>query len=269
MCVMSEERIQAGVEALRRGDHRRARRLFSQVVNAEPDNVAAWWFLAAVLDVPEQKAECLRRVLLLRPDHAEARRLLSQLEGHLLSQPPEGPPEVLDAEEAGDGVMVTPPSMRRPDLPEAPDPTGTQDAAQPASDTRVVTAAVLVSLLAIIVTVVLVWTGAFPGLPGVRGMEEQPTAIPLAFGVEACAVSVDGRTTLVFINNSPVEVEILRGLAGQETVQMTLAPGEQGLLEARPDLRIRYAVHPVDAAYRGSGAFFEISRGSTCRIPIQ
>lgn len=267
---MNDEQLQKGIEALRAGDRRTARRIFGQVVNDEPDNHTAWWYLAAVLEDPEQKIHCLRQVLRLRPDHAEAAGMLARLEKHLAQATPSTGmqrPPVLDAEDAGDGLVVV---REREDGEEKGQEEPDDDGVEASSGAMtVMITAVAIALVAIVGTVVLVWTGAASEFLGIRGPEPSPTPRPLSFDVKACVASDDESTSLVFINNTGVIIDVLQGPKGEETYLLTLAPDEQGSVETRPGVPVRYAVSTKAEGVAGGGAIIEVPQGNTCRVPIQ
>ncbi len=268
MDAMSDEQLERGVKALRDGDKRTARRVFGQVVGGDPDNLAAWWYLAAVLDDPEQKTHCLRQVLRLRPDHVEATRMLSQLQRRFgQATPSTGTkrPAIVDAQEAGDGLAVVPERREEKQVE-----TGTEsEPAAPSSDVTVLAAAVLIALAAIVGAVILVWTGAASEVLGIRGPDLSPTARALTFDVKACVTTEVETATLVFINNTGVTIDVLRGPQGEEEFLLTLTPDELGDIEASPGVPTRYAVSTEAEGVVGGGAIIEVPVGSTCRVPIQ
>jgi hypothetical protein len=247
-----------GVEALRAGDKRRARRLLSQVVNENPDNVAAWWFLSAAMETADQRIECLRHVLRLRPDHAEARELLRQLE-HRVAQvtPPEGVERpVLDVREDTLGDLV---------------PVPEEDEFEPESatgDSTVLAVATAVALLAIVVTAILAWTGSGGSL-GIEGPELEPTERVLIFDVRACARSSDGQARLVFVNNTGVTLDVMEGAEGRERRVLTLGPDAQGAVDVLAGSPVRYSIETRAQGMIGSGGLIEVPAGNECRVPIQ
>jgi hypothetical protein len=253
-----------GVEALRAGDKRRARRLLSQVVNENPDNVAAWWFLSAAMETAEQRIECLHHVLRLRPDHAEARALLRQLERRVAHvTPPEGVERpVLDVRENTRGDLVPVPEGEW--LPEADEP----EPGSSAGDSTVLAVATAVALLAIVVTVILTWTGS-AGVFGIQGPELEPTERVLSFDVRACARSSDGQTRLVFVNNTGVTLDVMEGAEGRERRVLTLGPDAQGAVDALAGSPVRYSIETRAQGMTGSGGLIEVPAGNECRVPIQ
>nr|MBN1228183.1 hypothetical protein [Anaerolineae bacterium] len=200
---MTEDRLKAGVEALRTGDRRKARRLLGQVVNEDPDNPTAWWYLAAVLETTEQKIHSLQQVLRLHPDHEQARQLLERLEKRQVkTRPAHTLPPVVDAAPDQHGELAIP----------KPDELGDMEPAQHVSDSVVAVIAVSIALLAILLTALLAWSGIGAGFLGIQqGPDPEPTRPPLVFDTPACSLISSELARIVFINNSGVDVEILVG----------------------------------------------------------
>jgi hypothetical protein len=260
---MSEEAIKDAVAAIQRGDRRRARRLLGQIVNVDPDNLSAWWYLAAALEDSEQRIHCLKQVLRIQPGHAEAKQVLAQLERRIAQvTPPMGTSRpVVDAyqDRQSDHLLVSKPVEEPESVPES----------NPLGDVTVAAVSVGVALLAIGIAIVLAVTGRAADFVGSPDIDFQPTLQPLAFGIEACTASEDGSAMLVFINNAPVSIEVLRGAEGAEEALVALEPGEQASVDVENDLRVRYAVKTTAEGYTGSGAFFQVTSGSVCLVPVQ
>lgn len=261
---MDQDRLHLGVEALRAGDKERARSLLSQVVDEAPDNVAAWWFLSAAMESAEQRIECLRHVLRLRPDHVEARQLLRQLERRVEQDtPPEGVahPVVEARQTAGDDSVPEPPGEGSTDGEQS-------ERGSAVADSTVLGIATAVALLAIVVTVILAWTGA-GGALGVQGPEMAPTQRVLDFGVPACAAVSDGDVRLVFVNNTGVTLDVMRGPVGGEERVLTLGPDAQGAVDALAGAQVHYTIETYAQGMVGGGALIEVPAENTCRVPIQ
>lgn len=254
---MKEAQLSEAVESLRAGDRRRARRLLGQIVNDEPDNVAAWWYLAAVVDDAEQKIRCLRRVLELRPDHQEAAQLLNRLERRMVTvTPPMGTVRpVIETVEDGAGDLVA------TSAPERTERRG-------ASDTTVAVVAVLLALVAIVGTVILTWTGLAEGVLGIQNPAAEPTLPVLSFDVPACSTGGESGARIVFVNNSETPVEVSRGPQGEEEPLAELAPGGQATVDTTADVSIRYAVTALAGGFNSGGAIIKVPARSVCRVPI-
>jgi hypothetical protein len=256
---MTEQFIQSGIEALRAGKKREARRIFGDLVRNSPDNAEAWWYLSGLVDSPEQKVHCLRQVLRIQPQHEEARLLLNQLEGRVAAvTPPRGLPRpVLDVTEA-EGTLIVSDAALSDDSDTEPEN----------RDVLILTISVIVALLAIGGTVIAVVTGFATEQLGFRSPDAEPTLIPLNFGAPACLSSMDSSTQLIFINNAPVDVDLLRGAQGQEVMLVTIQAGEQEVIETIAALEIRYSVETDAPGYGGGAARYKVPDGNTCRVPI-
>jgi|GEM_PF-5800219 tetratricopeptide (TPR) repeat protein len=89
-----EELYQSGLAAAQAGNRHLAQAFFKRVLTLEPRHEEAWFHLSQVLDDPEDIAYCLRAVLALDPDHAQARVTLAVLEERERGRPrPARPPE--------------------------------------------------------------------------------------------------------------------------------------------------------------------------------
>ena len=72
--------VQSAIEAAKQGDNTKALAFLKQVLNANPNDVDAWLVLAAVLDDPARKRQCLNRVLKLDPVNQVAREELLEMD---------------------------------------------------------------------------------------------------------------------------------------------------------------------------------------------
>ncbi len=266
---MSDARTQRGIDALKAGDKRKARRLFSELVRENANNPAAWWYLAASVEHVEEQVRCLEHVVRLRPDHEEARAMLGRARRRMVTPSTGIKPPVFDTEEfttRDNRVMVTTVDLPRPGADDGADDNTDGDSGKTIA---VLTGTVLVALISIVAAAVLIWTGTLPEgvidpTPG-----GEPTLIPFTFDVPACAVNASDEAVLVFINNTSVAVYIARGLEGAETRVLELGPGEQGSVLTPPASRIRYIASSPDPTYGQASAFFEIEEvGNTCRVPV-
>jgi Tol biopolymer transport system component len=78
---MNETQIlEKAIKAIQSGDRATGQRLLRQILQANPRNETAWLWLSLILDDPAKKRDCLERVLILNPDHRQARQALAQLE---------------------------------------------------------------------------------------------------------------------------------------------------------------------------------------------
>jgi len=72
--------VQSALEAANQGDKNKAIDFVKQVLSANPNDVDAWLVLAAVLDDPERKRQCLKRVLALDPTNQLAREEMLEMD---------------------------------------------------------------------------------------------------------------------------------------------------------------------------------------------
>lgn len=273
--MRQDPNIQAGMEALRSGDEREARRRFGIAVKEDPDNFIGWWYLATILKDNEQRMHCLRQVLRLRPNHTEAKQMLLQLEKQTARPTPaEGMSRpVLDGKEHASGVVTAPlPPKPQPE----PEPVPVYQTPEPAeqsairssnNDILTLAAVTIVALLSILGTVVLVFTGNAPGVLGVNDPNLQPTLVPVQFDVPACTVTTSA-PQLVFINNTGVLVEVSQGAEGEEEFQFGLEPNAQQAVEVEPEVTVRYFAQPIDPTLAGAGVNIQVPSGNSCRVPI-
>ncbi|MBN2389853.1 MAG: hypothetical protein JXR84_03965 [Anaerolineae bacterium] len=85
------------------GDRLGARKELARRLREQPDDVQAWLLMAALLDEPEQQAECCRKVLHLDPQNRHAAAMLQRIgfqgnvpEAPLPSRPSVRIPELFD-----------------------------------------------------------------------------------------------------------------------------------------------------------------------------
>lgn len=72
--------VQSAIEAAKCGDKSRAQGYLKQVLTANPNDVDGWLVLAAVLDDPEKKRQCLNRALTIDPVNEFARQEMLELD---------------------------------------------------------------------------------------------------------------------------------------------------------------------------------------------
>ncbi|HEU4326098.1 MAG TPA: hypothetical protein VFS21_23360 [Roseiflexaceae bacterium] len=73
------EALAQGIQSLKAGDTQAARRLLTQALLGDLDNLQGWLWLSGAVSVPGERKYCLERVLALDPQHAAARRGLATL----------------------------------------------------------------------------------------------------------------------------------------------------------------------------------------------
>src|SRR5688572_22216890 len=182
---MTDEQMQAGIEALRSGNKREARRLFNEIVHEQPDNAAAWWYLSAVTDEPTQKVYCLRQVLRLEPGHTAAVELLHELEPRIGgTTPPRGSERpILEASErTGKQVVINDPAR---DIEEP----------LPANKSSYKWIAPVIAILVLLIGAIWLMSAIRSGYAldqmNLQTPSPLPTLIPFQFGVPDCLPSND------------------------------------------------------------------------------
>jgi tetratricopeptide (TPR) repeat protein len=88
---MTEQLLQEGISALKRGDKARARACLLAVVKREKGNELAWLWLSGAVEKDDERLACLEKVLAINPANERARQGLAWLRSRL---PP--PPEPQD-----------------------------------------------------------------------------------------------------------------------------------------------------------------------------
>ena len=86
----------AAIAAIRRGQTAHARRLIQAALRDNPRDTLAWTWACEVATTLEDRIYCLRQILAVDPNHAEARRYLAQLQATL-------PPAAVPSPRRGEG----------------------------------------------------------------------------------------------------------------------------------------------------------------------
>jgi hypothetical protein len=79
--VSRDESLRQAIIAIRVGREEEARRLLSQILEANPRDEDAWLWMSAVVDTDQQRLDCFRRVLAINPGNAAAREAAMYLQG--------------------------------------------------------------------------------------------------------------------------------------------------------------------------------------------
>lgn len=87
-----QQKLQAGIQAVRAGDLARGRALLLEVVAADERNEPAWLWLSAAVDDPADRLIALENVLVLNPGHPQALAGAAALRRQLGQAPPTSPP---------------------------------------------------------------------------------------------------------------------------------------------------------------------------------
>jgi hypothetical protein len=80
--------VQSAIEAARQGNNAQAMDLIKQVLSINPKDVDGWLVMAAVLDQPDRKRQCLERVLDLDPTNQTARDKILEIDRAAMGGPP-------------------------------------------------------------------------------------------------------------------------------------------------------------------------------------
>lgn len=113
-----------GIAAAKAGDRAAARELLTCAVRQDPGAESAWLWLSAVLDTPQGRAFCLRKVLDINPANRAAQQGLAALEkfepAAALVVQPEAPTLVIKAPSGPPVPETVPESSPAPAAPAAP-----------------------------------------------------------------------------------------------------------------------------------------------------
>jgi hypothetical protein len=158
---MSDDLVQRAVAQAKAGNRDEARKLATQVIRTNPDNVAAWVVMAQVVKDRKQAIDCLENVLRLEPGHPWATIHLGRLKGESQapakstpSRAPEPDPGEsgvismkdlrqrasstadIDLSDLGDFVQAPPPAATKGGFGMSLDPlAGTEDWKRPMTET--------------------------------------------------------------------------------------------------------------------------------------
>ena len=86
--------VQSVIDAANQGDKNKAMSFLKEVLSANPKDADAWLVLAAIVDEPERKRQCLNRVLALDPTNKLARDELLEMDRAAMGGTPPFTPEV-------------------------------------------------------------------------------------------------------------------------------------------------------------------------------
>ncbi len=74
------DNLKQAIAAIKAGDNETGHQLLMKVIKADPANEAAWLWMASTLDDPQEKKECLQKVLQINPDNEMAKKALAAFE---------------------------------------------------------------------------------------------------------------------------------------------------------------------------------------------
>ncbi|HRQ22267.1 MAG TPA: tetratricopeptide repeat protein, partial [Anaerolineales bacterium] len=84
--MSEQELLQAGISAIKSGDHQRAASILAQLVKQYPRSEKGWYLLGMCIPNADQRRFCFQRALTINPDNADAKKQLA-----LLSKPQPAP----------------------------------------------------------------------------------------------------------------------------------------------------------------------------------
>lgn len=98
-----EDLLQEGIAAFQAGDRAKAHDLLEQVVEIDPENEQAWYYLAASESDPALRMEYLEHVLEINPGNAKAREVLERIRERASAAEPVGVAEAVAAPRSANG----------------------------------------------------------------------------------------------------------------------------------------------------------------------
>jgi len=85
----TRQQLQQAYELIKGKQRQQALEILLPILQADENNVNAWWLLANAVTEPNDAREALENVLRLRPDHANARKMLDDLNRRYPPPPPQ------------------------------------------------------------------------------------------------------------------------------------------------------------------------------------
>lgn len=177
--------LQQAIELAEAGRKDAARQLLQQVIQAEPYNEIAWFWLAATAADQEKYQRALHRVLVINPANTQARQLLDQAQqqyGDYVSPsvPPSAPASAAPAPPPTAAPMATQVSLPQTPPVIAPPPVAAPPAAAQRSPQKGIVLFVL-GLVLVVAAVTIV--AAYSLLSGDDEDDGSPTAADVAGGL--------------------------------------------------------------------------------------
>ena len=72
--------IRTVIQSVKRGDLTQARKDLIPLLKSNPQDERVWYLMSLTVSDPQQKRDCLQRVLQINPDNADAKRQLALLD---------------------------------------------------------------------------------------------------------------------------------------------------------------------------------------------
>jgi hypothetical protein len=73
--------LQKAYQLIKSGEKEEAISVLRPMLTVDPNNADGWWLLANAVSEPAEQRSALEKVVMLRPDHAQAREKLAELKG--------------------------------------------------------------------------------------------------------------------------------------------------------------------------------------------
>jgi hypothetical protein len=94
-------KLQRAILLIQSGNKREGGRLLAEILQADPRNEIAWFWMSGIVANDEQRIDCLKRVVDINPENQVAREALIALRGKQTSPSEPAPPTRLSAEANG------------------------------------------------------------------------------------------------------------------------------------------------------------------------
>ena len=90
---MTNQSVKQGIQIFKAGDKEKARLIFKEAIQSDPNDEMAWFWLAATYKKKSNQIKCLKKLLAINPHHLAAREQLARLLGKKLPPPPPVKPQ--------------------------------------------------------------------------------------------------------------------------------------------------------------------------------
>lgn len=115
---MTNQSVKQGIKIFKAGDKEKARLIFKEAIQSDPNDELAWFWLAATYKKKSNQIKCLKKLLAINPHHQAAREQLARLLGKKLPPPPPAKshpaPEVSPVQEPPPPLPAPPPAPEKP-----------------------------------------------------------------------------------------------------------------------------------------------------------
>ena len=215
---MKNQSVKQGIQIFKAGDKEKARLIFKEAIQTDPNNETAWFWLAATYKKKSNQIKCLKKLLAINPQHQAAREQLARLLGKKLPPPPVKP-QTASAVQVEQETPAPSPAPEKSAEPETGEKSGDEQEYSRQWKKVGLAGLGIFGLLALLVgllfgnavfsvmdlnTLIGEWTGATP--PGVA----VATAIPTQSTIEPASMTAEVVPIVIpDANVSPVPVKTL------------------------------------------------------------